>query len=180
MTTSTEQIERLLALVPYLQRKGEVSVAEAAARFGVSERVIERDLNVLMMCGLPGQLPGEIIDFDFEALEDDRVIRIRDADFLARMRDGALLVNMARGPVVDTPALLAELHAGRLTAAVDVVDTEPLPADSPWWDAPGLLVSPHVGGQSSAMWPRAHRLVREQLTRYAAGEPLHNVMTGAY
>jgi phosphoglycerate dehydrogenase-like enzyme len=103
-----------------------------------------------------------------------------DAAFLARMRDGALLVNMARGPVVDTPALLAELHAGRLTAAVDVVDAEPLPADSPWWDAPGLLVSPHVGGASSAMWPRAHRLVREQLRRYAAGEPLHNQMTGAY
>ena len=68
----------------------------------------------------------------------------------------------------------------RLTAAVDVVDTEPLPADSPWWDAPGLLVSPHVGGASSAMWPRAHRLVAEQLHRYAAGEPLHNQMTGAY
>lgn len=103
-----------------------------------------------------------------------------DAGFLARMKDGALLVNMARGPVVDTAALLAELHAERLTAAVDVVDTEPLSTDSPWWDAPGLLVSPHVGGASSAMWPRAHLLVREQLQRYAAGEPLHNQMTGAY
>lgn len=103
-----------------------------------------------------------------------------DAAFLARMKDGALLVNMARGPVVDTAALLAELHSGRLTSAVDVVDTEPLPADSPWWDAPGLLVSPHVGGATSAMWPRAHRLVREQLRRYAAGEALHNQMTGAY
>ena len=129
------------------------------------------------------ELPDLLPDADVVLLIcplTDETRGLVDADFLARMPDGALLVNMARGPVVDTAALLAELHAGRLTAAVDVVDTEPLPADSPWWDAPGLLVSPHVGGQSSAMWPRAHRLVREQLTRYAAGDPLHNVMTGAY
>ena len=62
------------------------------------------------------------------------------------MKDGALLVNLARGPVVDTDALVAALHTGRITAALDVVDPEPLPADSPLWDAPGLLVSPHVGG----------------------------------
>ena len=70
--------------------------------------------------------------------------------------------------------------AGRLRAAVDVVDPEPVPADHPFWDAPGLLVSPHVGGASSAMWPRAHRLVRDQLHRYAAGEELVNVMSGDY
>ncbi len=116
MTTSTEQIERLLALVPYLQRKGEVSVAEAAARFGVSERVIERDLSVLMMCGLPGLLPGEIIDFDFEALEDDRVIRIRDADFLARpLRLGNL-------EAVALVAALRALGEGSGAAEQEVVD----------------------------------------------------------
>jgi phosphoglycerate dehydrogenase-like enzyme len=103
-----------------------------------------------------------------------------DADFLARMKDGALLVNVARGPVVDTDALLAELTSGRLSAAVDVTDPEPLPADHPLWDAPNLLVSPHVGGASSAMWPRAHRLVRDQLHRFADGEPLANVMEGEY
>ena len=96
------------------------------------------------------------------------------------MKDGALLVNMARGAVVETEALVAELRTERITAAVDVVDPEPLPADSPLWSAPGLLISPHVGGASSAMWPRAHRLVRDQLHRYAAGEPLANVMTGLY
>ena len=85
------------------------------------------------------------------------------------MKEGALLVNVARGPVVDTDALVAALHAGRITAALDVVDPEPLPADSPLWDAPGLLVSPHVGGASSAMWPRAYRLVRDQLHRYRRG-----------
>ncbi|WP_372728795.1 2-hydroxyacid dehydrogenase [Nocardioides sp.] len=103
-----------------------------------------------------------------------------DAAALARMKDGALLVNVARGGVVDTPALLAELATGRLHAAVDVVDTEPLPDDHPLWEAPQLLISPHVGGMSSAMWPRAHRLVRDQLHRFAAGEPLANVMTGEY
>lgn len=103
-----------------------------------------------------------------------------DRDFLSRMKDGALLVNMARGSVVVTDDLVAELRSRRITAAVDVVDTEPLPAESPLWDAPGLLLSPHVGGASSAMWPRAHRLVRDQLHRYAVGEPLWNVMTGDY
>ncbi len=103
-----------------------------------------------------------------------------DAGFLARMKDGALLVNVARGPVVDTDALVAALHSGRISAAVDVVDPEPLPEGHPLWSAPNLLITPHVGGASSAMWPRAHRLVRDQLQRFAAGEPLANVMTGEY
>ena len=103
-----------------------------------------------------------------------------DADFLARMKDGALLVNVARGPVVNTDALLAELTSGRLSAAVDVTDPEPLPAEHPLWQAPNLVVTPHVGGASSAMWPRAHRLIRDQLHRFAHGEPLANVMDGDY
>jgi phosphoglycerate dehydrogenase-like enzyme len=103
-----------------------------------------------------------------------------DAPMLARMRDGALLVNVARGAVVDTDALLDELSAGRLHAALDVTDPEPLPEGHPLWHAPNVVITPHVGGASSAMWPRAYRLVREQLVRYAAGEPLLNVMTGDY
>jgi phosphoglycerate dehydrogenase-like enzyme len=110
----------------------------------------------------------------------DQTRGLVDAGFLAALKDGALLVNVARGAVVDTPALVAELTAGRLRAAVDVVDPEPLPADHPLWDCPGLLVSPHVGGSSSAMWPRAHRLVRDQLHRIAAGEEPVNIMTGDY
>lgn len=98
------------------------------------------------------------------------------AEFLARMKDGALLVNVARGPVVDTKALLAETESGRLTAALDVTDPEPLPAGHPLWHAPGVLISPHVGGSTSAFMPRAHRLIRSQLTRFAAGEPLENVV----
>ncbi len=103
-----------------------------------------------------------------------------DAAMLARLADGALLVNVSRGPVVDTDALLAELRSGRLHAALDVTDPEPLPAGHPLWQAPHLLLTPHVGGNSSAMQPRAHRLVRDQLRRFAAGEPLANVVTGDY
>jgi phosphoglycerate dehydrogenase-like enzyme len=103
-----------------------------------------------------------------------------DRDFLARMRDDALLVNVARGPVVDTEALVEALHTGRIHAALDVTDPEPLPEGHPLWSAPNLLISPHVGGASSAMKPRAYKLVREQLERFAAGEPLANVMDGAY
>ena len=99
-----------------------------------------------------------------------------DAAFLARMRDGAVLVNVARGSVVDTGALLSELTSGRLRAAVDVTDPEPLPADHPLWDAPGLIVSPHVGGNTSAFLPRAYRLLADQLDRFATGQPLRNVV----
>lgn len=103
-----------------------------------------------------------------------------DADFLGRMPDGALLVNASRGPVVDTDALLAELAAGRLTAALDVTDPEPLPAGHPLWSAPGLLLTPHVAGSTTAFKPRAYRLVREQLERYVSGQPLQNVVTEGY
>ncbi|MFD0439612.1 2-hydroxyacid dehydrogenase [Streptomyces chartreusis] len=104
-----------------------------------------------------------------------------DAGFLARMKDGALLVNVARGGVVDTKALLAELETGRITAALDVTDPEPLPREHPLWRAPGLLISPHVGGPTSAFLPRAKRLLVDQLTRYVNREPLRNVIltTGA-
>ena len=129
------------------------------------------------------ELPGLLPDADVVVLVvplTDETRGLVDEAFLAAMPDGALLVNVARGPVVDNDALLAELGTQRLRAAVDVVDPEPVPADHPLWDAPGLLISPHVGGASSAMWPRAHRLVRDQLHRYAAGEELVNVMSGDY
>jgi phosphoglycerate dehydrogenase-like enzyme len=104
-----------------------------------------------------------------------------DADFLARMKDGALLVNAARGPVADTAALTAELSSGRLLAAVDVTDPEPLPDDHPLWTAPGLaLLTPHVGGSVSGAFRRGFRLAGEQLRRCAAGEPLLNAVADGY
>ncbi|MFI6448559.1 2-hydroxyacid dehydrogenase [Kitasatospora sp. NPDC050543] len=101
-----------------------------------------------------------------------------DARFLAAIRDGGLLVNVARGPIVDTGALLAELERGRLAAALDVTDPEPLPAGHPLWRAPNTLITPHVGGASSAYLPRVHRLLRGQLLRFLAGEPPANIVAG--
>ncbi|MFB9378215.1 2-hydroxyacid dehydrogenase [Kineococcus gynurae] len=101
-----------------------------------------------------------------------------DAGFLAAMRDGALLVNVARGPVVDTGALLAETAAGRLRAALDVTDPEPLPPAHPLWRTPGVLITPHVGGNSTAFRPRAVRLLRRQLATLAAGGTPENVVAG--
>ena len=99
-----------------------------------------------------------------------------DAGFLAAMPDGALLVNAARGPVVDTGALLAELTAGRLRAALDVTDPEPLPVGHPLWSAPGLLLTPHIGGEVPETKARATAAVSDQLRRVLAGEPLVNVV----
>ena len=102
--------------------------------------------------------------------------RLADARFLGQMRDGALLVNAARGSVVDTGALLAELRSGRLRAALDVTDPEPLPAGHPLWSAPGLLLTPHVAGATTVATRRAMAVVRDQLARYAAAGPLLNVV----
>ncbi|MFW3169431.1 2-hydroxyacid dehydrogenase [Geodermatophilus sp. CPCC 206100] len=99
-----------------------------------------------------------------------------DAGFLAAMPDGALLVNAARGVVVDTAALLAELQAGRLRAALDVTDPEPLPEGHPLWSAPGLLLTPHVAGMVPGTNERAAAAVVDQLTRVLAGRPLVNVV----
>lgn len=107
---------------------------------------------------------------------NDTTRHLAGADFLARMKDGALLVNVARGQVVDTKALLAEVESGRITAALDVTDPEPLPREHPLWRAPGVLISPHVGGPTSAFLPRAKRLLVDQLTRFVNREPLRNVI----
>jgi phosphoglycerate dehydrogenase-like enzyme len=106
----------------------------------------------------------------------DQTRGLAGPEFLAAMKDGALLVNMARGAVVDTKALLVEAESGRLRAALDVTDPEPLPAGHPLWHAPGVLISPHVGGSTSAFLPRAKRLIRSQLVRFANGEELANVV----
>lgn len=110
----------------------------------------------------------------------DETRGLLDAAALAAMPDGALLVNVARGPVVDTEALVAELQSGRLRAALDVTDPEPLPADHPLWDCPGLLITPHVGGDSSAMLPRMVALIRRQIAHLRAGEAPENVVVGEW
>jgi phosphoglycerate dehydrogenase-like enzyme len=97
-----------------------------------------------------------------------------DARRLALLRDGTLIVNAGRGRTVDITALRAELESGRLRAVLDVVDPEPLPRESPLWEIPNVLISPHVAGDSEAATARTFRLAGDQIRRFAAGEPLIN------
>ncbi len=96
------------------------------------------------------------------------------------MKQGALLVNAARGPVVDTNALVTALNEKRIRAALDVADPEPLPADHPLWSAPNVFITPHVAASSPALVSRAIAFAAQQVERYLAGQPLHNIVTGAY
>ena len=102
-----------------------------------------------------------------------------DAEVLALLPDDALVVNVARGPIVDTDALVAECSSGRLRAALDVTDPEPLPADHPLWSTPGVIITPHIGGATSAMAPRALALVRRQVEAFRDGRALENVVKPA-
>jgi len=126
-----------------------------------------------------GELPRLLPDADVVVIlvpvtEETR--QLVNAEFLKTMKDGALLVNAARGVIVDTDALLAELASGRLHAALDVTDPEPLPDGHPLWSAPGLLLTPHVGGAVRASRERAYRVIADQLARLASGRPLLNVI----
>ena len=128
---------------------------------------------------VPDLLPEvDVVILVVPATDDTR--GMVDAAFLGRMQQGALLVNVARGAVVVTADLIEACTAGRVRAALDVTDPEPLPPDHPLWSTPNVLVTPHVGGATPAMWPRAYALIREQVRRFAAGEDLENVMTGDY
>jgi phosphoglycerate dehydrogenase-like enzyme len=99
---------------------------------------------------------------------------------LGMMKQGALLVNAARGPVVDTDALLAALHSGRIRAALDVTDPEPLPDGHALWFAPNVLITPHVAGSSPGFMPRAMELAGEQIRRMQRGETVINIVKGEY
>jgi phosphoglycerate dehydrogenase-like enzyme len=102
-----------------------------------------------------------------------------DSRQFALMKQGTLLVNAARGPVVNTDALVEALNAGRIRAALDVTDPEPLPDGHPLWSCPNLLITPHVGGSSPQFAPRALRTAAGELRRFIAGEPLNNVVQTA-
>jgi phosphoglycerate dehydrogenase-like enzyme len=103
-----------------------------------------------------------------------------DAAFLARMKDGALLVNAARGTLAVTGALVAEARSGRLRMALDVTDPEPLPAGHPLWDLPGVFITPHEGASTPVSLARMAAYVRDQAARFLTGQPLQNVIAGSY
>ncbi|AHI00785.1 2-hydroxyacid dehydrogenase [Kutzneria albida] len=103
-----------------------------------------------------------------------------DSKFLAAMDDGAILVNAARGPVVDTEALLAELRTGRLRAALDVTDPEPLPEGHPLWEMDNVLITPHVAGSTTGREKRAYRIAAAEVARFVQGLEPRNLVRGEY
>jgi phosphoglycerate dehydrogenase-like enzyme len=153
------------------------AVARRLAGFEVEVVPVARRARdgVAPLADLPDLLPGADVVVVCVPL-DNTTRRMVDRDFLARMPDGALLVNVARGGVVDTDALVAQVRSGRLRAALDVTEPEPPPSGHPLWTLPGVLLSPHVGGNSTAFLPRAHRLIVDQVHRLAAGAPPHHVV----
>lgn len=126
---------------------------------------------------LPALLPEQDVVILIVPLTQ-QTTRMVDAGFLAAMKVGSLLVNVARGKVVDTDALVEACASGRVRAAVDVTDPEPLPPGHALFTTAGVLVSPHVGGQTDGFFPRAARLIREQVAAYVSGGTLSNVVRG--
>ena len=127
------------------------------------------------------ELPALLPDTDIVILTlpgGDSTRHIVDDEFLSALPDGALIVNVGRGTLVDTEALVDHVRRGRIRTALDVTDPEPLPEDHPLWNLAGVLISPHVGGASSAMRPRIAKLVRTQIQRLAADQPPINVVLG--
>ncbi|SEQ29979.1 Phosphoglycerate dehydrogenase [Mycobacterium sp. 88mf] len=110
---------------------------------------------------------------------DESTRHVIDSTFLANLRDGALIVNVGRGSAVDTDALLVELRSGRLRAALDVTDPEPLPQGHPLWSAPGVLLTPHVAGSTTGAWERAWEIAHHQIDVYAGGGLPPNLVPGA-
>jgi phosphoglycerate dehydrogenase-like enzyme len=111
----------------------------------------------------------------------DQTHRLIGEKVLAALPDGALVVNVGRGSVVDTAALTMEVTSGRLHCAIDVVDPEPLPADHPLWGSTNALITPHIGGNASAFEPRILKLLGKQLEALAAGKaPANLVQNGPF
>ncbi|MBA3528441.1 MAG: 2-hydroxyacid dehydrogenase [Propionibacteriaceae bacterium] len=146
---------------------------EVASITRVARRARSGEVPVHATDELLGLLPEADVVFLIAPLTADTEGMI-GAEAMRLMPDDALLVNVARGKLVDTEALVTEASSGRIRAALDVTEPEPLPVDHPLWRTPGVLIAPHVGGASSAFFPRADRLIAAQLRRYAAGEELEN------
>ena len=142
------------------------------------------EITAFTQSGRDGSLKVEELDAHLPQLDivililplTDTSRHMFDASRFSKMKDGALLINMARGPVVVTDALVAELNSKRIFAALDVTDPEPLPAGHPLWKAPNLILVPHVGGNSAAFEPRGRKLIESQLLLLSQGKALEHVV----
>jgi phosphoglycerate dehydrogenase-like enzyme len=157
------------------------AVEKRLAPFGVTVDRVARTARdgVHGIDALPELLPTADIVVLLVPLTDE-TRGLLDKRTLGALRDGALLVNAARGAVVDTDALLFELESGRLRAVLDVTDPEPLPADHPLWTAPNVLITPHIGGPTTQLSSRVTSLVCEQVERYRDGNELRNIVSDGY
>jgi phosphoglycerate dehydrogenase-like enzyme len=157
------------------------SIEDRLVPFGVNVLRVARSAKpgVDSVDRLPDLLPAADVVVLIVPLTDE-TRHLMNQKTLGLMKQGALLVNAARGPVVETDALLSALNNGRIRAVLDVTDPEPLPQGHPLWKAPNLVITPHVAGSSPRYMERAFDLVGEQVARYAKGEPLKNVVDGLY
>ncbi|MGH3303562.1 MAG: 2-hydroxyacid dehydrogenase [Streptosporangiaceae bacterium] len=157
------------------------AVERRLAGFDVEVRRVARSARdgVSPVSDLPRLLPDADVVVLLAPVTRETVGMV-DAAFLARMKDGALLINAARGVLVVTDDLVAAARTGRLSAAVDVTDPEPLPPGHPLWALPKVLITPHIGASNPYSLRMANNLVRAQAERYVAGQPLANVITGEY
>jgi phosphoglycerate dehydrogenase-like enzyme len=156
-----------------------VNLATRLAPFETEVKLVGRQARtgVLALSDIDELLPSA--DAVVAMLPDDESTRhLIDAAFLAKLRDGTVVVNVGRGGAVDTDALLAELTAGRLRAALDVTEPEPLPPGHPLWSAPGLLLTPHVAGSTAGAWERAWAVALDQIHVHADGGRPPNLVAG--
>lgn len=153
------------------------AIAKRLVPFEAEVTVVARSQrsDVVAISELPSLLPKADVVILAIPLDVHTSGLVNDS-FLSRMRTGALLVNVSRGGVVDTQALVEHTQQGRIRAALDVTDPEPLPPEHPLWRIPGVLISPHVGGNTSAFLPRAKVLVEKQVSRWRSGDPLAHVV----
>ena len=153
------------------------AIAARLAPFGVDVVGVARTARegALGLDSLDGVLPTADILVNMLPLTTE-TRGLMDARRLGLLPDSALIVNGGRGRTIEARALLAELSSGRLRAVLDVTDPEPLPADHPLWALPNVLISPHVAGDSPAATIRTFEIAGAQLRRFAAGEPLQNVV----
>lgn len=178
------------ALLPELAGRTMLIVGYGSIGHAVEQRATALGLRVLRVARTAregvhaiGELSGLLPAADIVVVLVPQTAETRslfDAETLARMKLGALLVNAARGGVVDTEALLAALRDRRLRAALDVTDPEPLPRGHPLWRAPGVLITPHLAGDTVEAERRVYRFIGDQIRRHAAGQPLLNVVTAPY
>jgi hypothetical protein len=167
-----------------------VDVGAGSIGEGIADRLRPFEVSLTLVARRPregvhgvAELPVLLPEADIVVLTvplTDSTIGLVDGDVLAAMPDGSLLVNAARGRVVDSHALTVELAKGRIGAALDVTEPEPLPPGDPLWQLPNVLLTPHVAASVGGVLVRAYALVGDQVRRYAAGEPLANVVTEGY